>query len=256
VSASLAAVLEHATAKETANRYATADDVVHDLEEVLAIEVARSGESTGEATTVLRDLPGETADFAPARLRNPRRWLLTVLAVLLLAGGAVAYLATRTEKGACTPAAPRSDGLTPVSLPTSAADDYDPQGDENESSEATQNAIDGNRTTNWDTESYETDFQSIGKDGVGLYVDAGSPISARRLDLTTPTPGFTSSVYAANEVPEDISGWEKVSRDTEVSETQRIDLDAGTQKFRYYLLWITDLGEQDKAEVQELALLR
>jgi len=256
VSASLAAVLEHATAKETANRYATADDVVHDLEEVLAIEVARSGEATGEATTVLRDLPGETADFAPARLRNPRRWLLTVLAVLLLAGGAVAYLATRTEKGAGTPAAPRSDGLTPVSLPTSAADDYDPQGDENESSEATQNAIDGNRTTNWDTESYETDFQSIGKDGVGLYVDAGSPISARRLDLTTPTPGFTSSVYAANEVPEDISGWEKVSRDTEVSETQRIDLDAGTQKFRYYLLWITDLGEQDKAEVQELALLR
>ena len=256
VSASLAAVLEHATSKETANRYATADDVVHDLEEVLAIEIARSGESTGEATTVLRALPGDTADFVPIRLRNPRRWLLTVLALILLTGGAVAYLATRTEKGAGTPAATRSGNLNAVSLPGNAADDYDPQGDDTESSDATQNAIDGNRTTNWDTESYESDFQSLGKDGVGLYVDAGSPIAARRFDLTTPTPGFTASVYAANEVPDDISGWEKVSRDTKASETERIALDPGDQKLRYYLLWITDLGEEEKAEIQELTLFR
>ncbi len=256
VSASLAAVLDHAAAKDTANRYASAADVVHDLEEVLAIEVARSGESTGEATNVLRELPGDTADFVPARLRNPRRWLLTVLAVLALAAAGVAYLATRTEKGAGTPPATRSGGLSAVSLPSSAADDYDPQGDRTESADATQNAIDGNRTTNWDTESYETDFQSLGKDGVGLYVDAGSAISARRLDLTTPTPGFTASLYAANDVPEDISGWEKVSRDTRVAETERIDMDEGSQKFRYYLLWITDLGEEEKAEIQELTLFR
>jgi serine/threonine-protein kinase len=257
VSASLAAVLEHSTAKETANRYATAEDVVGDLEEVLAIEVARSGESTGEATNVLRALPGDTVDFVPARLRNPRRWLLTVLALLVLAGGAVAYLAGRTEKGAGTPTATRSTGLTAVSLPSNAANDYDPQSDDKEESpEATQNAIDGNRTTIWDTESYETDFQSLGKDGVGLYVNVGSPISARRLDLTTPTPGFTASVYAAAEVPEDISGWEKVSSDATVSETERIAVSTAGQRFRYYLLWITDLGDQEKAEIQELTLFQ
>jgi hypothetical protein len=142
-------------------------------------------------------------------------------------------------------------------LPSNAADDYDPQSDDKEESpEATQNAIDGNRTTNWDTESYETDFQSLGKDGVGLYVNVGSPISARRLDLTTPTPGFTASVYAAAEVPEDISGWEKVSSDATVSETERIAVSAGGQRFRYYLLWITDLGDQEKAEIQELTLFQ
>jgi serine/threonine-protein kinase len=256
VSASLAAVLERTTAKEIANRYATAADVVHDLEEVLAIEVARSGESTGEATTVLRAMSDDTADFAPARLRNPRRWLFTVVAVLVLAAGAVAYLATRTEKGPGTPAGQGSGGLSPVALARGAADDYDPQGDESESPEATRNAIDGNPTTNWDTESYKSDFQSLGKDGVGLYVDSGSPTAVQRMDLTTATPGFTGSVYAANEVPEDISGWEKVSRDTEVSETERIALDAGSQTFRYYLLWITDLGESEKAEIQELTLYR
>ena len=39
--------------------------MVHDLEEVLAIEAARTGQTTGEATTVLQSLSGDTADFAP-----------------------------------------------------------------------------------------------------------------------------------------------------------------------------------------------
>ena len=51
VSATLASVVEHATAKELDNRYATAEDMTEDLEEVLAIEVARAGEAGSEATT-------------------------------------------------------------------------------------------------------------------------------------------------------------------------------------------------------------
>ncbi|MEJ7788443.1 MAG: protein kinase [Thermoleophilaceae bacterium] len=255
VSASLAAVLEHATAKETANRYPSAQEMVHDLEEVLSIEVARSGETSGEATNVLRALPDDTAEFAPARLRNPRRWALTVLAVLLLVGGAVAYFATRTEKGTGTAAAPRAAGLTAVPLGGQAAQDYDPQGDDKESAEATRNAIDGNRTTNWDTESYEAELTAL-KEGVGLYVDAGSALKARRLDLTTATPGFTASVYAANEVPEDISGWSKVSEDAEITQDARIAVDTLDRSYRYYLLWITALGDNEKAEIQELTLRR
>ena len=80
ISAALAAVVERATAKETQNRYATVDEMVHDLEQVLAIEAARSGQATGEATTVLRSLPGDTADFAPQRLRHPRRTLFVSVA--------------------------------------------------------------------------------------------------------------------------------------------------------------------------------
>jgi hypothetical protein len=177
--------------------------------------------------------------------------------VLAVAGGVVAYLATRTETGAGPPAAARSGDLAAVPLASGAADDYDPQSeDREESPEATQNAIDGNPTTIWDTESYESDFQSLGKDGVGLYISAGSALAARRLDLTTPNPGFTASVYAAKEVPEDISGWDKVSRDTKVTETDRIAIDTGERKFRHYLLWITDLGGQEKAAIQELTLYR
>src|ERR671914_3133181 len=72
ISATLAAVMERSTAKETQNRYQDVGAMVHDLEEVLAIEAARTGQATGEATTVLRTLSGDTADFAPQRLRHPK----------------------------------------------------------------------------------------------------------------------------------------------------------------------------------------
>lgn len=152
---------------------------------------------------------------------------------------------------------PRASGLTRVQLAGAAADDYDPQSqDREESPDATQNAIDGNLSTVWDTERYRGDFQSLGKDGVGLYVDAGQAVAARRIDLATPTPGFTASVYAANDVPGDIDGWSKVSDDTQVDQDERIRLDTQGKRLRYYLVWITRLPEGDKAAIAELTLQR
>jgi len=63
-------------------------------------------------------------------------------------------------------------------------------------------------------------------------------------------------VYAANEVPEDISGWSKVSRDIEVTQDARVTVDTLDRTYRYYLLWITDLGDNERAEIQELTLQR
>jgi serine/threonine-protein kinase len=255
VSATLAAVLEHSTAKETKNRYATAADMVHDLEEVLAIEVARTGETTGEATTVLRAMKGDTADFAPLRLRNPRRWILSVLAVLAVAGAVLVYFANRTEKGSGGAATP-SAGLSRVDLSSSAANDYDPEGDDRESDDSTQNAIDGNPSTEWNTERYNDGLEGVDKSGVGLFVDAGSPIAGKALEVRTSTPGFTAAVYGANNVPKSIEGWARLSRDTRMGERTRIKLRPGTRDFRRYLVWITKLPEGNKAAIQELTLFR
>src|ERR671923_211333 len=76
--------VEGATAKETTHRYQTVGEMVHDLEEVRAIEAARTGEATGEATTVLRTLSDDTADFAPVRLRHPKRVIFLTLLLLAL----------------------------------------------------------------------------------------------------------------------------------------------------------------------------
>ena len=59
ISSALASVVDHATAKDLEVRYATAHDLIADLEDALAIETARSGHITGEATTVFQSLPAQ-----------------------------------------------------------------------------------------------------------------------------------------------------------------------------------------------------
>jgi serine/threonine-protein kinase len=253
VSAALAAVVDRATAKETARRYAAVPEMLHDLEEVLGIEAARAGETSGEATTVLRTLPGDTADYVPGRLRHPRRWLFVSMIALGAVAGLIAYFATRTQEGPGRSAAPRA-GLSDVVLGSNAAGDYDPEGDGQESPDAVQNAIDHNPTTNWDTETYSSGLAGL-KSGVGLYVRADSPVVARRLDLTTSTPGFDARIYGANTVPGSISGWSAVSKRTHLGGVlTKIPLDTRGRPYRNYLVWIVSLPDGGKARIVELRL--
>jgi eukaryotic-like serine/threonine-protein kinase len=254
ISAALAAVVERATAKEVQHRYATVDEMVRDLEEVLAIEAARTGQATGEATSVLRTLSGDTADFAPGRLRHPRRAFFASVAALSIVAGTIAFLATRTEEGPGRTATPRTPGLSEVELGRNAARDYDPEGDGEESADAVQFAIDGNPSTVWDTERYEGGFAGSNKSGVGLYVDAGDRVRARQMDVRTSTPGFTAAVYASDSVPDRVGKWTKVSSTVTVRPDQRIPLDTATQEFRNYLLWISELPEDGQTAIKELSL--
>src|ERR1700749_2431914 len=71
VSAALAAIGDTATAKRVEDRYADDAELIADLEDVLAIETARSGNATGEVTSVLRTLPSQTKRRIPLRIRHP-----------------------------------------------------------------------------------------------------------------------------------------------------------------------------------------
>src|SRR5215208_3615330 len=257
ISAALAAVVERATAKETQNRYGSVSEIVHDLEAVLAIEAARTGQATGEATTVLQSLSGDTADFAPTRMRRPKRALAMTLLVLAVLAATGVFLATRTEEGTGGPVVKKPPkGLTRVRLAHDAANDYDPEGDNRESPEAARNVIDGNRVTRWDTETYQGGFEGSNKSGVGLYVDAGRPIPARGLTLATSTPRFKAAVYGSETVPANVRGWTRVSPTATVNEDHTFRLRTNGRLYRYYLLWITELPESGKAAVQELSLLK
>ena len=256
VSAALAAVVERATAKERDNRYATVDEMVADLEQALAIEAARAGHTTGEATAVLRNLPGDTADLAPQRLRRPGRWFASVAAAATLAAALLVVLATQSEPGSTGGAEPREPpGLTRVNLVE--AKDYDPLSDDGEEhADTTDLALDGNRGTYWTTETYQGGALGA-KPGVGLYVDAGSPVPGRRLTLVTPFPGWEAEVYGARAVPPSIGGWTRLSSRTAVRDVQRIGLAARGRSFRYYLVWIVGLPpNENRAAVAELTLSR
>jgi serine/threonine-protein kinase len=262
ISASLAAAVERATAKEIEHRYQSAAELVHDLEEVLAIEAARAGEASGEATTVLGSLSGDTADFAPVRVRHPKRVLVVTLLLLAVAAVAVVYFANRTEKGpGPDPIVAEPPGLKPVELGRQAASNYDPEGDDlQESPEAENLVLDGIRGTGWDTETYEAGFEGANKSGVGIYVDAGEQIPGRRLALitSTPDPKFKAAIYAANRIPASIRGWVKVSQVKSITRERavfRLDLPRG-ERFQYYLVWISGLPDSGKAAIQEIRLSR
>ena len=89
ISAALASVVDTATAKRLDERYADDAELIADLEDVLAIETARSGNVTGEVTTVLRTLPSRKRRRLPLRRRQPA---LVVALGLIVAAAVVAIL--------------------------------------------------------------------------------------------------------------------------------------------------------------------
>src|SRR5580704_3941220 len=89
ISAALASVVDTATAKRLDERYADDAELIADLEDVLAIETARSGNVTGEVTTVLKTLPSRKRRRLPLRRRQP---------VVVGALGLIVVAAVRSEE--------------------------------------------------------------------------------------------------------------------------------------------------------------
>src|SRR5258708_1382133 len=71
ISAATASVVDRAVAKHLAHRYPDPAPLTADLENVLAIEASRTGQTTGEVTTVLRSLRGRPRRRLPSRTRHP-----------------------------------------------------------------------------------------------------------------------------------------------------------------------------------------
>jgi serine/threonine-protein kinase len=254
VSSVLASVVDRATRKELQNRYATVEDMVHDLEQALAIEAARGGHLTEEATTVLRALPGDTAGWVPLRIRSPKRLIAIATVALVAIAVVIVVLASRTQTGSTGgDAAPRHLQQGVVKVPFTGVKDYDPYGDnKQESPSSVKFAIDNNRPTYWRTEHYSS---GLNKPGVGLWVKTKTPVAATQLDLISPFAGWQGSVYGVNgDPPPTIDGWKQLSGTFTAKSVNKIPLDTAGQPFDHYLVWITKLaGEQ--AGIMELSLL-
>jgi serine/threonine-protein kinase len=272
VSAALAAVLERATAKQLTRRYARARELVADLEDVLAIEAARTAKAPGrEATIVLRSLPPQATRRLPLRLRHPAA--LAAAAVTAIAATAVLLLAvlSHTHSGTPTPAnVPRSPGEVPVNLAQTAAVAYNPFGTGPENAATVGLAIDGDDATSWQTATY-TDGTLL-ESGTGFYVDASPGVAANQVVLDTPTPGFGVQIWGADYVPPwkanpapipgtpATLGWTMLASAVAATASTTIRLNDVAQR-RFYLLWITDLGPDPRhapkfVQIAELTLFR
>ncbi|HEY3188484.1 MAG TPA: protein kinase [Solirubrobacteraceae bacterium] len=258
VSSALASVVDRATEKDLGRRYATVEELVDDLADVLGIETARTGQTTGEVTTVLRTLSPRARRRVPLRARHPIA--LIAGAAALVVAGVVAFvlLADRAERGTGTHNVSTPPGLHLVSLGQGRAKDFDPLGDDHEHPLQAKQAVDGDRATYWDTEAYQGGTLN-NKAGVGIYVDAKPDVAARAIEVVTPTKGWEGAIYVApnGPAPSSLDGYRRLAAIDATKTRNRVDLDPATNRYRYYLVWITKLPPgKERVAISEIRLFR
>ena len=223
----LASLIERSLAKLPADRPASMDEVVAELEAVRDDLDAKEG---GEGTMIMRKpaavpaRPPRQKRRRPAAQRRVPVWPLILAGLLILAVVAGVLIAGRGDD---TPSG--SPAGKPVKLTGVAS--FDPDGDGEEHSERVADATDGDAASYWTTESY----RAFSKPGVGLVLEAGG--TPKALTLTTDTPGFTAEIRAGGspEGPFDtVVGAAKSTTATTSWELE--DTDA-----RYLTIWITEL---------------
>jgi serine/threonine protein kinase len=264
VTATTAAVVERATAADLARRYPNAATMLVDLEEALAIETSRSGEATGEVTTVLRTLPRRARRRLPWRMRHPARWAVSLILLGAIVAIVLVLAAGNAHRGIPPDVTPRH-GLEAVRLSQTAAHDYNPFGTGPEHRAEVSKVIDGETDTAWSTEHYLNDTLHP-KPGVGIYLDAAPRVKARAIAIQTPTPGFIAAIYASDRFRENLPygdmtpltqrGWTQLAPARTIGASTTIAL-SGAVAYRYYLVWIIALPPTSEvAEISEVALFR
>ena len=256
VSAGLAAILDRMTCKDLKKRYSDALTLQAVLEEALARELNRTGRSTGEATAILPTLPEGTRRRLPLRMRRRRLPIIAVVALLAVGAGVAVFLfkegVDRTQSGTGQGTVKADPGTRVVSVKRTSATPLDPLGDDEEHGGEKQLAVDKDSGTSWSTEGYQGG--NLGKDGVGIYVDAEPGVDARSIQIDTPETGWEAEIRVADgsEAPEGIDGWQRVAGGTVDSKRKRFRLPG--ERHRYYLVWITGLGGSERVRISEITL--
>ena len=241
--------------------------VREDLPDVQAMrpEVsARLAAVLDRMTAVLRTLPADARRRLPLRLRMRIPVLLLVL--MIAVAGSLVYLvldqaADRAQRGTGPGTSTPQPGEQIVSVKRTSASDYDPLGDDEEHAEEAPLAVDQDSATAWTTETYQNDTLTKPEGsapGVGLYIDAEPSVNGRRLEIQTPEPGWKMEIYGSRAKPSGewpSDDWTKLGGGTVESRKQSFKLDTGDRRYRYYLVWITELPpESDHVAITQLTL--
>jgi hypothetical protein len=247
VSPRLDAAVRRAMAKDPGDRFRSMEEFAGELQGCLG-ELDGTGVSSGEQTVVVEPPSRrERRRLRRSELDRPTIWPL----IVLLAGLAV-LAAIFAAVFAFTGSGPRLSRLVgdghgsaqhrAVSLTGVAT--FDPDGDRHEHDEAVRLATDRNPGTYWTTEHYEGGLQ---KPGVGLVLAASAPQKLSRVTVSSDTPGFTAVVKSG---ASSAGPFTPVSSSQTVGTSTRFSL--GGSSARYYVVWITDLGDNSAVHVNEV----
>jgi len=233
----LAAAVDRAMEKDPDRRFATMDEFASELRQCLAELDAPDAERTFIAQSpVLRE--SRPHRVRAARSRVPAYIVLALVAIAAIVAG---VLALGGSKG--KPKASPSPAGAPVALSGIGADDPFGNNKVEHNAEAP-NATDGNATTYWQTEHYNG---GLGKPGVGVVLSAGRSVALKQMTVSTDTPGFTAQIRVGSSPT---GPFTQDSSPKTINGSAVFPLRGTTGK--YYEVWITDLGSNSSAHVNEV----
>ncbi len=248
VSPRLDAAVDRALVKDPARRFPSMRAFAKELRACLT-------EADGNAlppdddlamTLVTAPTPAPARDRPPARSgrRRPLVWALLALAVAGAAFAAVVLLGGAGHHnggsggGGPTGAAVHLNGVGDV---------YSNPGHPDSHANTAPSATDGSASTSWMTQTYgDRAFGGL-LTGLGLVLDAGSPVKLAHVTVTTPTSGFVAQIQAS---PSPTGALTPDSPKETVSGTTTFTLQGRTAQ--YYVVWITQLPPQLYAQISEV----
>jgi hypothetical protein len=240
VSPRLDAAVRRAMAKDPRERFPSMDVFAAELRGCLG-ETALNGAGPGDETAVIAPRP------APRATERPMVWpLILLLAGLAVLAGifAAVFAFTGSTPKIIKDVVP-GVGAKPKPVQLTGVSSYDPQGDNHvEHPEAVRFAADGNSATYWETEHYSG---GLNKSGTGVVLDAGKPRKLSQVTVTTDTSGYTAEIEAGSSASGPF---------TPVSGSQTVNgravFNLHGSKARYYVVWITNLGQNSSVHVNEV----
>jgi putative peptidoglycan lipid II flippase len=250
---------------DTIVRQSMATDPDDRFQTVQAMAAALSRSASGPDSAPVDELlpvpPAPTGpEVTPSRgfLRHEGRLLGWVLALVAVAAVLVTVgltLAKDDFGNLFGPDRPTGTSRAPATNPpaervrVAGATSFDPGGDDGqENQELTGLAIDGDRTSGWETEGYLQNFGAGGiKEGVGLVLDLGRPQEVGRMALTlAPTGGSTLEVYGSDDPrPATLDGWRSLADAKTAGQRASFNLEG---RHRYLLIWFSSLPQDDEGK--------
>ena len=233
--------IQRAMAKDPADRFASMDELCDELEACLAEVEGRDGEG---ATMIVPPPP------RPRRERRQRErrpfpvgiLLIVLFAALLVAGGA--YLLS--HGGAPGPLA-RHKAAASVPVHLQGVGAYDPPpGDNREHDGDAKLATDGNSSSAWSTEEY----QSFTKPGVGLVLRAPQPKALARVVVDSVGSDFDAQIKAGDSPT---GPFTVVSGGFQpVGPAKTFAVDTHGKNYRYYVVWLKLPFDGGQARISEV----
>ena len=200
--------------------------------------------------------PGPPPSSPRAFVKRERSLLLPALLVVFvavaLAVAGVLIGNTLADRGIIggsdTTQPPNGDTGQSATVTITQATPFDPEGDAHENDDAAARVLDDDPSSAWITETYNnTAFGGL-KDGVGLVLTLDAAADLGQLIITSPTAGWSTDIYVADQPAADLEGWgDPVASGSVAAGDTSFDL--GGAHGGSVLIWITALPDGGNVEI-------